>query len=130
AEVPPFARLVESQQALGLGLDLLAAARAGRAVAPAWAESVLAASSCPTDGHANPTATVHAFASAALRHGATIRTGTEVTEIDASGGRVRGVETGAGRIAADRLVIAAGVPSDAPRRMGGLALPPPGRHAP
>jgi sarcosine oxidase, subunit beta len=128
-EVPAIVRLVESQRALGLALELLPDNRAVRAVAPALAERVLAASYCPTDGHANSIATVRAFATAARRRGATMRTGTEVTGIDAASGRIRGVETTAGRIAADRVVIAAGVHSDALCRMVGLALPLTIRHA-
>ena len=128
-EVPVIARLVESQRGLGLPLELLADNRAVRAAAPALAETVLAASYCPTDGHANPIVTVRAFAAAAERHGATIRTGTEVTGIDAAGGRIQGVRTTAGPIAADGVVIAAGVHSDALCRMVGLTLPLTVRHA-
>ncbi len=80
-----------------------------REIAPAIAESVLAASYCPTDGHANPIATVQAFADAAERNGAMLCTETTVTAIDASGGRVRGVHATSGDVAADAVVVAAGV---------------------
>jgi len=122
-EVPVIAKLVEEQRALGLDLTYLPDNRTVREVAPALAETVLAASYCPSDGHANPTATVCAFAAAAARQGATIRTGTKVTGLDASGGRVRGVETTAGPIAADVVVIAAGIYSDRLCRLVGLDLP-------
>ena len=46
---------------------------------------------------------------AAARHGATLRTETAVTAIDASGGQIRGVRTADGDIAADVVVVAAGV---------------------
>jgi sarcosine oxidase, subunit beta len=108
-EVPVIQTIVAEQRDLGLDLTFLPDNAAVREIAPAIAESVLAASYCPTDGHANPIATVRAFASAAARHGARMRTETMVTAIDASGGRVRGVRTASGDVAADVVVIAAGV---------------------
>jgi sarcosine oxidase subunit beta len=108
-EVPVIQTIVAEQRGLGLDLTFLPDNAAVREIAPAIAESVLAASYCPTDGHANPIATVRAFASAAARHGARMRTETMVTAIDASGGRIRGVRTASGDVAADVVVIAAGV---------------------
>ncbi len=104
-----IAAMVKEQRALGLDISFLPNSQAVQAVAPAIAESVLAASFCPGDGHANPIATVTAFAAAAARHGAEIRTGTAVTAITQAGGRVSGVETINGPIAADVVVVAAGV---------------------
>jgi sarcosine oxidase, subunit beta len=109
AEVPVIQKIVDEQRALGLDLTFLADNASIREIAPAIAPSVLAASYCPTDGHANPIATVQAFAGAAKRHGATLRTETLVTAIDASGGRVRGIHTTSGHIAAGAVVVAAGV---------------------
>ncbi len=122
-EVPVIAAMVAEQQSLGLNLAFLPDNAAVREVAPALAETVLAASYCPTDGHANPVAAVQAFAAAAQRHGADIRTETAVTAIDAAGGRVHGVRTDEGRIAADAVVVAAGV--YAPRLCAplGIVLP-------
>jgi sarcosine oxidase subunit beta len=108
-EVPVIQTIVAEQRDLGLDLTFLPDNAAVREIAPAIAESVLAASYCSTDGHANPIATVRAFAMAATRHGATMRTETVVTAIDASGGRIRGVRTRSGNIAADVVVVAAGV---------------------
>ena len=108
-EVPVIQTIVSEQRGLGLDLTYLPDNAAVREVAPAIAESVLAASYCPTDGHANPIATVHAFAQAAARHGATLRMDTAVTAIDAEGGCIRGVHTTSGDMAADVVVVAAGV---------------------
>jgi sarcosine oxidase subunit beta len=108
-EVPVIQTIVAEQRDLGLDLTYLPDNAAVREIAPAIAASVLAASYCPTDGHANPIATVQAFAVVAARHGATLRTGTAVTAIDASGGQIRGVRTTNGDIAADVVVVAAGV---------------------
>jgi len=122
-EVPVIQTIVAEQPNLGLDLRFLPDNAAVREIAPAIAESVLAASYCPTDGHANPITTVRAMAGAAARHGATLRTETVVTTIDASGGRVRGVRTRGGDIAADVVVVAAGVYSARLCAPLGLDLP-------
>jgi len=122
-EVPIIRRLVEEQRRLGLEIEFLPDPAAVRREAPALSGTVLAASLCPTDGHANPNATVRAFAAAARRYGAVIRTGTEATGIATSGGRVTGVRTEAGAVAADVVVLAAGVYTDRLCAMAGLEFP-------
>jgi sarcosine oxidase subunit beta len=89
-EVPVIEGVVTTGRASGLDVTFLPDNAAVRAVAPALSEEILAASLCPTDGHANPTKTVHAFARAAERHGAEIRTGLTVTGIAVN---VAGVHT-------------------------------------
>ncbi|MCA1645127.1 MAG: FAD-binding oxidoreductase, partial [Chloroflexi bacterium] len=63
---------------------------------------------------------VEAFAAAAARRGAQFRTGEAVTLIETSNARVTGVQTSQGRIAADVVVVAAGVYSD--RLLSGVGL--------
>ncbi len=109
AEVDFIRQMVEDQCALGLDLTFLPDTAAVQAIAPALSDAVLTASFCPSDGQANPTATVKAFAKAAQRAGTTILTNTEVLHIEAIGGRVTGVQTTAGPIGADVVVIAAGI---------------------
>lgn len=120
-EIEVIQRMVAEQQAQGLDLSFCPDNASVRAIAPALSEAVLAASYCPTDGHANPTATVLAYAAAAERAGARILTGTAATKIDLVGGRVSGVQTTAGPIAADAVVVAAGVYSD--RLCAAVGLP-------
>lgn len=108
-EVPVIERVVADGQASGLHLSFLPDGAAVRDVAPALSSEILAASFCPTDGHANPKKTVIAFARAAERHGATIMTNTVVTGITVTSGRITGVVTRDGTIAADALVLAAGI---------------------
>ncbi len=110
-QVPEIERVVATGRAQGLDLAFLSDNQNVRDIAPALSPSIVAASFCPSDGHANPTKTVRAFASAAIRHGASIRTGTAVTAIHTAGGRVVGVETPDGSIVADVVVVAAGVHS-------------------
>ncbi len=122
-EVPVIETMVRAHQAAGLDLIFLPDNDAVRTVAPAIAETVRAASYCATDGHANPTRTVRAFAAAAERCGATILTETEVTGINTAGGAVRGVETTRGPFPADVIINVAGVYADRICRMVGLDLP-------
>ena len=122
-EMDFIANMVTEQKALGLDLEFLADTKAVRAVAPALSDEVLAASICPTDGHADPIATVQAFAEAAKRHGAKILTQTIVTGIEQHGGRVTGVQSTSGPIAADMVVVTAGIHSGQLCQMLGLTLP-------
>lgn len=108
-EVPVIRRLVDEQCRAGLDLRFLPANDEVRAVAPAIARSVLAASFCPTDGHADPLATVTAYRAAAERHGAVFRLGEAVRSVAVKGGRVAGVVTDRQRIACGTCIVAAGV---------------------
>ncbi len=60
-------------------------------------------------GRLNPADLVAAYARAARGAGATIREGTTVTAISATGGRINGIETDAGFVEADAVVVCAGV---------------------
>ncbi|RMD61190.1 MAG: FAD-binding oxidoreductase [Alphaproteobacteria bacterium] len=62
----------------------------------------------PSDGHADPLKTTRAFAAAARRHGADVRTGCVVEAIETAGGGACGVRTEAGPIAAATVLVAAG----------------------
>jgi len=123
AEVDVIRTLVATQQAQGLDIDFLPDAAAVRAIAPALSPDILAASFCPTDGHANPIKATHAFAESARRHGATIREGVAASAIRSARDRVTGVETDAGFIAADRVIVAAGVNTPELLRLLYLDLP-------
>ncbi|HEV2108275.1 MAG TPA: FAD-binding oxidoreductase [Thermomicrobiales bacterium] len=127
-EVPIIQGLVDSQRGAGLDVTFLPDNAAVREIAPSLAESIVAASWCPSDGHANPTATVRAFAAAAECHGATIRTGTNVEGVVVESGRVRGVRTGDETIAADSVILAAGVYTDRLLASLGIDLPLTIRH--
>ncbi len=82
-----------------------------RDFAPYLGETVVAATYCPEEGHANPALATPLYALRAHGRGAVIRTHTGVTGIehdpDRGTGRFR-VHTAAGPIAANRIVNAAG----------------------
>jgi sarcosine oxidase subunit beta len=106
-----------------LTLDFLASRQDIRAIAPAIGEGVLAASFCASDGHADPDLTIEAYAAAGRRLGVTIHEGEPVRRIVMEKGRVRGLETPAGVVHADRVVVAAGVHASALLASLGLTLP-------
>ena len=121
-DVEQLTMMVAEQVAAGLPaemLDRLALSELAPAVSPA----VLGAAYCPTDGHADPRATVLAFLTAAERVGAVLRFGEEVLSIDVAQERVTGVVTGRGRITCERVVVAAGVLGNRLLAPLGLAVP-------
>lgn len=122
-EVEVIRAMVTAQHNLGLDLAFLPHNRAVREIAPALSQDVLAASFCPTDGHADPVPAVLAFANAARRAGAVIEEGVAALQIVAEAGRVTGVRTVRGVIAADRVVLAAGMHAPALLKPLGLDLP-------
>ena len=121
-ELASLAAMVDDQRAAGLDLSLLDAKEVA-ALAPAVSPAVLGASYCPTDGHADPQATVQAFVDAAVRAGAETRFGEDVLSIDVADGRVVGVTTSAGRIPAGRVILAAGVFGNRLLHPLGLSVP-------
>ena len=78
---------------------------------------------CPEDGYADPYMAAMGFANAARRLGVRIEEQTEVTAIQIEGGRVRGVETTRGPIAAPVVVNVAGPWGGVVARMAGFDLP-------
>lgn len=106
-QAPVFGEFVERRVADGLPMSLLSGAEA-RDLAPLFPESVIGATFCPLDAQVEPTRWVRAFAHAARRLGADVREGVRVTRLLRDGERVTGVETSAGRIGADDVVLATG----------------------
>lgn len=130
SDVPIIRDVVAASAAAGIPIEYLDSLEDIHAIAPALTDRIFGASYCPSDGHANPSKTVLAFAAAAARHGADIRTGVEVTGIATTGGKVTGVETSDGPIPADIVIVAAGIYT--PRLLNplGLNLPLDIRHVP
>jgi sarcosine oxidase subunit beta len=124
AEVETIRELVVQQRKLGLEIQYLPDNAAIRALAPAIGPTILAASFCPGDGHADPIPAVRAFTTAAARHGAMIREGVAIRALTRSGETVTGVETSEGEIiAAGRVILATGIHAPELLQPLGLALP-------
>ncbi len=77
----------------------------------------------PGDGQTNPTDTTQALAKGARMGGAQIREGVEVTGIRVERGRVTGVSTALGDIAAEYVVNCAGMWARQVGRMAGVSVP-------
>jgi sarcosine oxidase subunit beta len=107
AQMGALARYVAAQQAIGLKVGLLDAARARR-LEPQLAGELAGATHCPQDGQVNPIALTLGFALGARSRGVRLMTGTKVVGIERTAGRVSAVATSAGRIITDLVVNAAG----------------------
>jgi glycine cleavage system aminomethyltransferase T/glycine/D-amino acid oxidase-like deaminating enzyme len=84
---------------------------------------VLGAAWLPTDGHIDPTNLTLALAEGARRRGVEVRTGTRVVGIDVERGRVCGVRTDGGPIAAEIVVNAGGMYAHQIGRLAGVEIP-------
>lgn len=117
-----FPGFVESRRAAGLPMELLGPDEA-RDRCPVLPEDVAGATFNPLDAHVDPGATVRALAVGAERAGAIVRSGVDVTGLSVTGGRCEGVLTTEGSIAADLVVVAAGVWSPELVEPHGVPLP-------
>jgi glycine cleavage system T protein len=113
-------------RAQGYGLQdarLIDAQAAGALVPLLDPGTVLGALHVPSDGIAKAVRAAEAMARAAAPAGVRAYAGCEVTGFDVRRGRVRGVETTRGTIAADAVVLAAGIWGAKVARLVGLELP-------
>jgi sarcosine oxidase subunit beta len=121
-DVPVLAAGVAAQRAAGLEIELIGGDELRR-LAPGLGPGVIAGAYTAGDGHANPGQTARAFAAAANRHGAQVRTQTNVSGMTLTGDRVSGVRTDQGDFGADWVVLAAGAWSSGLLRGLGVDLP-------
>ena len=129
ADAAALAANVAMQQGLDIGTELVDR-RTALEIEPRLAPGA-ATAFCwePDAGYADALATTAAYARAAERLGATLRLGTTAHAIRVDGARVRGVETSAGFLPAERVVVAANVWSPALLEPLGLDAPlAPSRH--
>jgi sarcosine oxidase subunit beta len=113
------------QTALGIPTTHLEGASV-RDVEPGLTDKVLGALHAPLDGVADHEATTRAYAAAATRAGAVIRTGATVVDVVRDGARVTGVTLAGGEhIGVDRalLLLTNGGTADLLARASGGALP-------
>jgi glycine cleavage system aminomethyltransferase T/glycine/D-amino acid oxidase-like deaminating enzyme len=116
-------RGVSRARGIGLDVELVSAAEAARLMPAITKRSLHGAVWVPTDGHLDPHTATHALAAAARKLGARVITERRVTGIGLSDrGAVEAVETDAGRIETDVLVIAGGIWAPQVAAMAGVAL--------
>lgn len=77
----------------------------------------------PSDGIAKPVRAAEAMSRYSQEHGTSFYGNTMVTNIVVEGGRVQAVETTTGRIAADQVLICAGIWGPRVGRMAGVSIP-------
>lgn len=125
-EAETIRALVTSQTAAGLSMELVDGS-AAQQIAPPLSGDIVLASWCPSDGHADPVATVEGFRRAAERAGVRFRTGQKVTEVTTSkageGTRFVSVATTDGPISAKQCLLATGVQTNALLDGLGLQVP-------
>lgn len=123
AEYARIRAMVEAQADSGLDISFLPDSDAIRAIAPVISSAIPGASFCASDGHADPQATSAAYVGALQRRGVSFAMGETVAAIEVSGSRITGVRTDRRRIAAGRVVLAAGAMGNDLLAPHGLAIP-------
>ncbi|MGE4277413.1 MAG: NAD(P)/FAD-dependent oxidoreductase [Lawsonibacter sp.] len=110
---------------IAAGLDVhMVSGDEARQICPYMSEMVIAASWCPTDGHANPMVTTLAFYKRARELGARFRTGVKVVALKKIKGRIREVIAEDGTVyQSDAVVLAAGLWSRPIAETVGIFLP-------
>jgi glycine cleavage system aminomethyltransferase T/glycine/D-amino acid oxidase-like deaminating enzyme len=121
--VEELQRQAQSATTYGLELHLLSAAEAHGRLPLLAVDDVLAAAWMPGDGYLDPVLLTEALAAGARSGGVAFHTGTRVTGIDVRDGRVAGVRTDRGTIAAETVVIAAGAASGVVGALAGASIP-------
>src|SRR5262249_29680356 len=120
---PLFRSFVAERRLAGLPMELVDG-KAARELCPILSERVRGASWNPMDAHQNTGKLVGAWIAAAKRRGAVVRTGCRIERLAVESGRCVGVIAASGdKIAADKVVIAAGVWSPRLLESLGLKLP-------
>lgn len=92
-----------------------------RRLVPTLGDAVVGASFCPHDGHVNPLLLLRALQAACTANGGTIRRRAPVEQMEPDGGFL--VRTPQQSVAAERLVLAAGLGNAVLAPMVGLAAP-------
>ena len=99
---------IAMQNRLGIDSRLITADELAQLQPHAYVGDVDYVSYEPDSGYVDSIQATTSMIEAAIRAGATIREGAEVTGVRTSGGRIAGIETSAGNIPADVVICAAG----------------------
>jgi sarcosine oxidase subunit beta len=116
-------RNVAMQNSLGIDSHVVSPAEL-KALQPfARVDDIAAAAYEPTSGYVDAVAATRSMAMAAVREGVSIREGCQVLGIRGTGGRVLGVETDEGFVAAGAVVCAAGPWTTSLLASAGISIP-------
>jgi glycine cleavage system aminomethyltransferase T/glycine/D-amino acid oxidase-like deaminating enzyme len=113
-----FKRQATTAHSFGLEMELLSAAEAKVMWPLLEVDDLVGATFLPSDGQAGPSDITQSLAKGARLHGARIFEGITCTGFEIGNGRVAGVQTDAGAIATEKVVVCAGMWS---RQIGALA---------
>ena len=122
-DVAAFRQQVKMQQQLGVETEWLEPAQIADLVPLANLEGVLAATFNAHDGLADPSSVVQGYVSGARRLGAKLLNDVEVADILVEGGKVQGVVTNHGEIAAPVVVNAGGPWAGEIGKLAGVDIP-------
>ncbi len=111
------------QRSLGVEAQLLTPEDAERMVPGIERDGLVGATFGPDDGIADPSGLTQGYAAAARLAGAELELGVEVAAVRTAGGRVAGVDTATGHIAAPVVVNAAGPWAGLLAATAGIELP-------
>ncbi|MCI4334783.1 MAG: FAD-binding oxidoreductase [Thermoplasmata archaeon] len=123
AELAQLDRVAATVRAAGLPLERLDPRAVARRAPGIRTDRIQGASYLGSDGTLYPFPAIWGAYEAARRLGVDVFLRSEVTAIDSEGGRVLGVRVGGRRVAADRVVNAAGGWSGELSRRAGLSVP-------
>ncbi len=123
SDMEVFKRNVALQNSLGVMTQLLSGDEVRKMIPLCQFSDAIAGTFHPKDGLADPNSVVMGYLNAARRLGAKCLTDVEVTGIEVSGGKVTGVNTGQGNVAAETVVDAAGPWSALLGKMAGVDIP-------
>jgi sarcosine oxidase subunit beta len=120
----------EAERHRGLGLDAHVLSPAEiKELVPGISPDIVLGFLTTEDGHVNPQKATWAFATAARRYGAEIRTGTRANELLVENGRIVGVRTDQGQLSAPIVLNACGVRAPELMKPLGIELPiSPAKH--
>jgi sarcosine oxidase subunit beta len=122
-DVEYFRRNVKLQRKLGVQTEWLTGDETRRRVALMRFADALAGTFNPKDGLVDPNSVVMGFVGAAQRMGVEALNNVEVTGLKVEGGKVEGVETNKGFVAARTVVNAAGPWAGLIGKMAGVHIP-------
>jgi sarcosine oxidase subunit beta len=120
---PAYVSSAELQRGMGVDAQVLAPERAAEIVPGISLDGVVGATFCPEDGLADPAGLTQGYATLARRAGAEVSLGSDVRGVLFDGGRVTGVRTVSGDVAAPVVVNAAGPWAGVLASTAGVELP-------
>lgn len=123
SDLEVFKRNVALQNSLGVMTQLLSGDEVRKMIPLCHFPDAIAGTFNAKDGLADPNSVVMAYVNAARRLGAKCLTDVDVTGVEVAGGKVRGVKTAQGTVAAETVVNAAGPWSALIGKMAGVDIP-------